>query len=521
MFDRTKKISRKKRPSISDYNKYLIQSLENKDNDINTNKINNSFVISSYNPLSTIKPFNNPNKKLLLEKLDTSNFHKNNKVKAEQKSFQKYNTINFDNSEDLFMAQKLSSSIMSERSLYNSYIYHPKKLNNKYKNNNIEIENNLINNNTKERTSSTFDNDIMDYLEASPLEIYNRRMEYISHVIKIQSLWRKYIACKKVKIFKFFRLIEKILHRQYIYYIKLFFINISNNKIVSGKIYYKKVSDKNLIKKSIKFHIIKSSNKNLKTEQKYNIIENKDKDVSKINKQIKSNNWWLKLPLIIEKYIKNKVSYLYSRLFFENLKLKEKEALKNKQNKILYKLINSNDMKNLKTYMNRYKEKALIEKQIQKPKIYYSLIKAKSRTNPKNKIFNFQTFYKENTLENIIKKYRYTSIIQKYYLIWKKKSEENKVSNNKKKRVIKIKKVKKNIESRNDLNILKEDTLNNVSEISHNMSYSSNNTLNSIQSIHNAKICLTNTNKKMRIKRINVDKNYYKYIRNNNHYNNK
>ena len=257
MFDRAKKISRKKRPSISDYNKYLIQSLENKDNDNNTNKINNSFVISSYNPLSTIKPFNNPNKKLLLEKLDTSNFHKNNKVREEQ-SFQKYNTINFDNSEDLFMAQKLSSSIMSERSLYNSYIYHPKKINNKYKNNNIDIENNLINNNTKEKTSSTFDNDIMDYLEASPLEVYNRKMEYISHVIKIQSLWRKYITCKKVKIFKFFILIEKILHRQYIYYIKLFFINISNNKIVGGKIYYKKVSVNILIKKSIKFHIIKS-----------------------------------------------------------------------------------------------------------------------------------------------------------------------------------------------------------------------------------------------------------------------
>ena len=42
-------------------------------------------------------------------------------------------------------------------------------------------------------------------------------------------------------------------------------------------------------------------------------------------------------------------------------------------------------MKNLKTYMNRYKEKALIEKQKQKPKIYYySLIKAKSRTNPRS-----------------------------------------------------------------------------------------------------------------------------------------
>ena len=33
------------------------------------------------------------------------------------------------------------------------------------------------------------------------------------------------------------------------------------------------------------------------------------------------------------------------------------------------------------------------------------------------------------------------------------------------------------------------------------------------------KICLTTTNKKMRIKRITVDTNYYKNIENNNHYN--
>ena len=33
-------------------------------------------------------------------------------------------------------------------------------------------------------------------------------------------------------------------------------------------------------------------------------------------------------------------------------------------------------------------------------------------------------------------------------------------------------------------------------------------------------MCLTSTNKKMRIKRIAVDPNYYKYIGNNNNYTN-
>ena len=116
-----KKLIRKKRPSISDFNKYLINSLENKDTN---DKINKSFIISSNNLLPNINSFNNPNKKLLLEKLDTSNFNKNQNNK--QKSFYRYNSINFDNSEGLFMAQKLSNSIISER-IYNSNIYYPKK----------------------------------------------------------------------------------------------------------------------------------------------------------------------------------------------------------------------------------------------------------------------------------------------------------------------------------------------------------------------------------------------------------
>ena len=53
---------RKKRPSIFDFNKYLINSLENKDTN---DKINKSFIISSNNLLPNIKSFNNPNKKLI------------------------------------------------------------------------------------------------------------------------------------------------------------------------------------------------------------------------------------------------------------------------------------------------------------------------------------------------------------------------------------------------------------------------------------------------------------------------
>ena len=82
MFEEPKIYSKKRRLSISDYNKLLTIALENKDvND----KMNNSFAISSNsnNILKSIKLFNNQNQnqKLLLEKLDTSNFHKKNKPK--------------------------------------------------------------------------------------------------------------------------------------------------------------------------------------------------------------------------------------------------------------------------------------------------------------------------------------------------------------------------------------------------------------------------------------------------------
>ena len=475
MIDEIKTFSRKRRPSISDFNKLLINTIENKDN---IDKMNNSFAISSNNILKSMKLFNNQNKKLLLEKLDTSNFHKKQK---EKESFHRFNTINYDNSEDLFMAKKLSASIMTERSIV------------------------LINNNTKEKTNSTsYDNDI---IEVTPLEIYNRKIEYLSNLIKIQSFWRKYKVLKKLKIHKFFYLINKIFYKNKRYYIKIFFINLVKNFSISDKIYYKKIPEKNIIKRNIKFHIIKSNQKlKLKSKERQKGISSKDKRA------------WINLPLTVEKYIKNRIINLYSFYFFDKLKIKGNEYLKQKQNKVLSKLIKLNDKKNLKQGINIYKEKIFLENKNQKEnqKIYYSLISSKSRSNNKNKIFDFQSFYKKNILKNIIKKYRYTSIIQKYYSFWKKESKDDNINNkkNKKKRIIKIKKVKKTTE---DLNILKEDTFNNVSEISHNMSISCNNTINSIQSIKGMKICLTTTNKKMKIKKVIVDKNYYKYIGNNNY----
>lgn len=512
MYIETKKFTRKKRPSISDFNKYLINSIDNLDN---SNKINNSFTLFSTNPLNSFRPFNNPNKKLLLEKFDTSNYNKKKKAKDELKSFRKINSNNYDNSEDLFMAKKLTSSFLSERIYYKNNIYYPKKTNDIYKINNTETDNYLLINNTKEKTNSTtFDNDIL--IEPFPLEKYNRKMEYISSVVKIQSYWRKYSTNKKIRIYKIIKIIEKIIYKNRIYFLKLFFVNLSRAKTIGGKIYCKKINEKKLIKKNIRFHIIKSIHKKkLKIEQKPN-----EKSISFIkvlnNKEEIKNNLTVRFLKTFEKYIKNRVLYSYKNIFFENLKIKGKNELKQKQNKLLYKLINLNNMKILRNFMNIYKTNISKEKQNQKN----SIIKPKSKFENKNKLFNFQACYKQNILADIIKKYGYTSIIQKYYSLWKNQSENNISLKNKKKRVIKIKKVKKNnINEKKNFNNLKIDTLNNVSTISNNMSYSSTNTINTIQTINGLKMCLTSTNKKMKIKRIAVDQNYYKNIENNNNYN--
>ena len=190
--------------------------------------------------------------------------------------------------------------------------------------------------------------------------------------------------------------------------------------------------------------------------------------------------------------------------------------------------------------MNRYKEKIIIEKT--KQSIYSSLIRnqlqSKTRKNINN-FFNFQYFYKQNIFKDLVKKYRYTSVVQKYYFLWKKKIEEKKKNNNKinninnnkikqskenkennknkKKKVIKIKRIKKKPEEKyvfNNFDNPKEDTISNVSGISLNKSCCNSNISNSIQGC----LAVTSRNKKMRIKKITVDHNYYEFVENNNNY---
>ena len=116
-----------KRPSISFYNKYLINSI---DSSKNNDKIpNNSFCEPENNPLKNIKSFNKPKKELILAKLDTSKLQKRNKNKrGEEKNINKISrNIDYDDSEGFMMARRLSSSFMNEKTSYNSYIYYPKK----------------------------------------------------------------------------------------------------------------------------------------------------------------------------------------------------------------------------------------------------------------------------------------------------------------------------------------------------------------------------------------------------------
>ena len=96
----------------------------------------------------------------------------------------------------------------------------------------------------------------MDIIEVSPLEIYNRKMEYISFVVKIQSIWRKYIALKKYKKYKLFLLLDKILYRNYIYYSKLF-IKLLNEQLSTDIIYNQKNKENNIFIYNLYFINIK------------------------------------------------------------------------------------------------------------------------------------------------------------------------------------------------------------------------------------------------------------------------
>ena len=499
MINKSKNYDKKyKRPSISYYNKYLLNELDiSKEQD----NINNSLLLSSNNPLMRIKTFNRPKKELILAKLDTSHITKKKHIKNEEKNILINKTINYDDSEGILMAAKLSSSFMIEKNNYDSNIYYPKK---KIRSKN-ELDN-LYNSITKEKSSYISDN---DFFESSPLEKYNRQMDaQFSASIKIQSTWRGYFTRKniiiKLKVVYFINLLNK-------YIIKEIFKKILNVKNIKEKIYHKKLLRRN---KSYK-------NYELKIEEKINEITILDNNNIKkrINKEKYNKNSRIIFSFSIEKYIKSEINRLYYKSFLESLKDLSAEKLMQKQKSILLKLINLNKAKNIKKFMNKYKEKILIEKT--KQNIYTSLIKSKSRQKPITKSFNFNFhyFYKQNILRDIIKKYRYTSVVGKYYFLWKKKNISYK--ENKKKKFIKIKRIKKNEEhNNNDLDKCKckEDSISNVSGISNNINLFNSNVSSSIQSIKNIKGSLNMTNKKMRIKKVAVDHNYYEYVEKNNFY---
>ena len=105
-------VNKNKHPSISFYNKFLLNELDiSKEHE----NINNSLHLSSNNPIMSIKSFNKPKKELILAKLDTSQITKKKHIKK------------YDDSEGYLMAAKLSSSFIIEKNNYDSNIYYPKK----------------------------------------------------------------------------------------------------------------------------------------------------------------------------------------------------------------------------------------------------------------------------------------------------------------------------------------------------------------------------------------------------------
>ena len=499
-------IKHNRRPSISFYNKYLINSIDlSRDNNNNINDSFNYLYKTNNNPLLKTKEYNKSKKELILAKLDTSYLPKKKRAKNEEKNIVN-NTVNYDDdSEGIIMAAKLSTTFMTYKDKNDSNIYYPKK--------NIRKKNeydNCYNNITKEKSSYISDNDIFDI---SPLEKYNRQIDAI---LKVQSKWRSYYIrkkfIKKLKSTKFVKLIVKKIYKEVFNKILYFSIN-------KEKIYYKKILVKNNA----------FQNDMLQIEEKINeltILDNKfDKKNSKKRTEEEkyyNKNYWIQFPFSLEKYIKKKNMLLYSNLFLEQMRIISNKKLKEKQIILLKKLISLNETRNLKKYMKKYKEMILIERT--KQYIYNSLVKKKPKLKAKtnNNNFNFQYFYKQNILRDIIKKYRYTSIVQKHYFSWKKKSKSNnKIVENKKKRFIKVRRIKKKEEEQNKdyyNTWKKDDPMKNVSgiESTNNCLNSNSNISNSNKSIKNIKGCLILINKKMKIRKLTVDHKYYEYVENSN-----
>ena len=349
-------IKHNRHPSISFYNKYLINSIDlSRDN----NNINDSFNYlykTNNNPLLKTKEYNKSKKELILAKLDTSYLPKKKRTKNEEKNIVN-KTVNYDDdSESIIMAAKLSTSFMTYKDKNDSNIYYPKK--------NIRKKNeydNCYNNITKEKSTYISDIDIFDI---SPLEKYNRQIDAI---LKVQSKWRSYYIRKKIitkmNSTKFVKLIVKKIYKEVFNKILYFRIN-------KEKIYYKKIIVKNNA----------FQNDMLQIEEKINeltILDNKfDKKNSKKRTEEEkyyNKNYWIQFPFSLEKYIKKKNMLLYSNLFLEQMRIISNKKLKEKQMILLKKLISLNETRNIKKYMKKYKEMILIERT--KQYIYHSLVK--------------------------------------------------------------------------------------------------------------------------------------------------
>ena len=100
--------------------------------------------------------------------------------------------------------------------------------------------------------------------------------------------------------------------------------------------------------------------------------------------------------------------------------------------------------------------------------------------------------------------------------------------------MLKIKKTKKNTEEKynfndssifndsnnfNDFNNRKEDTICNISGISLNKSCDNGSVSDGMESENMIKHCFTTANRKMKIKKVVVDQNYYQYIEKINNFN--
>ena len=532
-----------KNPSISFFNKYLINSIDNtKDSDSNI-IINKTYNNSPKNPLDKMRYFNKQKKDISIKKIDTTSLRKRNKNEKEGKNIIN-KTINYDDSEGLLMDTKLSSSPITNRNIHNSVIYHPKKIL-RPKN---EIENFSNSNNTKEKVSYISDSDIFD---AFPFGKSNQKMdEKISSVTRIQSIWRRYQSqkiFKNMKLSYFINSLNQLINKCKYKIIKKAFNQIKNITKTKKIIYFKKPLTKKRttyykqkIKHSKSFKEYNSQKEENQTTKTTNGSKSSKKLINNYDRKF-HNNSWIELPFKIENYIKIKIKIKYYYLFLLKFKALYKEKLKEKRNKMLLKLIHINNMKIIKKYMNRFKEKILIEKTKQS---IFSLMKIQPKlktrkiTNNINNFFNFNYCYKQSILKDTIKKYGNSTLLKKYYFLWKKRLEEeknnnnnennrvidNKDNNNKKKKMIKVKIIKKKTEENNnfnnfnDFNFCGQDTINNISDISNNNSISNSNISNSFQSINNIKEYLTTNNKKMKIKKVTVDHNYYQYIGKNNNF---